>query len=225
MFELSQTTPTKSAHGKKVASYRSMLGHRFLYPCSLIFTFFMIRYDPTPYWIGMTLCGHFTFILYMLAIEAIRVSRTTFYTNGVKRSSWFRSKFYAWASLSKVVYATNYLGGSNHERMHADRIKGAYDGLFFIDAQDKPLFVMRNPQVWRLSEKIQHIPESVKVEKIDERVTFWTHIWHDISPESEYPSVWRGIWKTSLYCLVAIWVLPNAIIWHYLNEWLFHFPA
>lgn len=219
-----QTETYSRTPGEKVASYRSMFGHRFLYPCAILTLILMIRVESDPYSTGMAICLHVSFILFLLTAEAVRTSRTTFHTNGVERSSWFRSKFYPWESLSKVVYATNYLSGSNYERMYADRIKGGYDGLFFIDAQAKPLFVMRNPRIWRLSEKIQHIPASVKVEKIDERVTFWTYTWHDISPESEQPNVWRSLKTTSLYCLVAIWFLPNIVIWHYLNDWLFHIP-
>lgn len=212
------------APGEIIASYRSIFGHRFLYPFVLLALVLMIWNDRRPYAIGNAVYLHFNFCAFMLAVEAFRKSRVTFYSNGIKQSSWFRSKFYTWDTFGKVIWTTNYLGGSKYERRYASHMKTKIEGLFFINTSGVPVLSVRNPSFYKCEKKIAHLPNDLPVEKTDERITYWSPIWDDITPRDEYPSLRKDAMKYIISILAGLSIIPNAISFWYINEYFLALP-
>lgn len=214
----------KHNRGLKIGSYRTMFGHRFLFPLTFAVYLLLIPPERDVSIIGTICVLHVSYCLFLIIAEATRVSRTTFYTDGVQRSSWFYRKYYPWAEIEKVVWATDYLGETVYERMITEHFKKKQEGLFFISAKGKPLFSLRVPYTSKCTEIRNRLPRQVTIEKITERVTFWHSSWSDITPSWERNGLRKGLFKYGLLFLSVLWGIPSVIAFHYLNEYFFHLP-
>lgn len=210
--------------GQSLAVYRAHGMTIFMTTANTALLLWAILWCESLYWTGyfITLCS--VFYAWILTWEAFRLSRTVIHASGITRRSWFYGTFYPWESIQHVVWASKYVGKSVGERIASNNWLPGRPGIFFIDINGNPRFSARFIYIYHCDRILDQLPDSIPVQKYDEKITSSSLLWHDITPFWQRCPIRQMI--IELLGDILIYFAPFATIplFHYLNEHFFHLP-
>lgn len=210
--------------GLPVARFRALGGTRLMIALNITMIIIFFLCSSSHYHRCHVFLLFLTYGSWICAWEVFRMSRTTVYENGITRSSLLFGTFYPWESISKVVWATNYLGRGIAERKYGTRFNLKQEGLFFLDINNVPRFSARSNFIPKYRDILAVMPTTLTVEKNESRLNDWVPLWDDITPYWQRHPFIQAVLEFLVIVAITVAPIVNFIVFHYLNEYFFHLP-